>query len=157
MDQIRRRVNAITLYQPTTLLLGAFRMKGVPFTVGDERPTLIDIPGPGLEYQDQTVVGEAAILGWLDRRYPHPELFPSPLEEYAKASTLAHALTTSPELCRSVYYSHTSPPIDRAPHRPFLLGQLPNIADLALWVGLNATRHPAAEDWGNHIFAGAEF
>lgn len=141
----------ITLFAPTPLILGAFALKGITHDLGVVRNALPDVPGPSLEFQDTVVVGEAAILGWLDRRYPVPALFPLPLDLYSKAATLAHALGETPSLADTILKAHV-----KGPRRtPFLFGMQPTIADLALWRGLKDENHPHADAWAAHLFAGA--
>jgi glutathione S-transferase len=146
----RRPATTVAFHNPTDIVLGAAKLKGLNYTVQYDRRTLPEVPGPSLTLKDHIVVGEAAILGWLDRRYPCPELFPSPLDLYSKAATLAHGLTTNPQLAKSILHAHTN----GAERRKYLFGPEPNIADLALWVALKQTQHPSALDWAEHLFEG---
>jgi glutathione S-transferase len=121
---------AIELFEPTPLVRAAMYFKQLTWIDGGQRKTLLEIPGPALSCDLHTVVGEASILGWLDRRYPYPEMFPASLEHYARASTLAHALTTQLTTAKMLWTA-----MQYRPHS-FLTGPSPNIADLALVVAL---------------------
>jgi glutathione S-transferase len=123
----------ITLTEPTPLIQLALQLKQQTYVVSHEpRTALKEIPGPALIQNGTIVVGEQAILGWLDRRYPVPMLFPIHSDTYAKACTLANAFTSSPELAREIWE------VKRKEPAAFLLGDLPTIADLCLHLALDA-------------------
>ena len=154
MDSESRKPQAIVhIHHPTDLILGATKLKGLNYEIRSDRQSLPEISGPSLTYKDHVVVGEAAVLGWLDRRYPYPELFPSPLDSYAKAATLAHALLSNPQLAPTILQAHQT----GHHNRKYLFGQEPNIADLALWSALKQIGHLFAHDWAEHLFQGELF
>jgi len=129
----------IILYQPTPLIELAFQFKQIPYTPSPEpRTRLLELDGPALEFQTTFVVSEPAILGWLDKRYPYPELFPNDPATYGRACTLAYAMGQDPvaaEMLWETYESRTT---------LFLTGDEPSIADLVLLVKLNASKHAGA-------------
>lgn len=137
-----------TLTAPTDLILAALRIKEQPFTIADHRDALPDIEGPALIFRDTVVIGEAAVLGWIDRRYPWPDLFPAEPELYAKASTLAHALEQTPDLAHSLWGALSHPKHLYL----YLLGPTPTIADLALWAALTKVDTEAADQFKCFLF-----
>ena len=140
--------NEIVLTHPTPIIEAALKTKQQPFTVQSERRALRDIPGPSLTFRETIVIGEAAILGWIDRRYPLPSLFPADIDSYAKAATLAHALENDPSQARGLFDLITSP---QHIHN-FLLGASPTIADLALQLALEKVDPDAAEQFGDALY-----
>jgi glutathione S-transferase len=117
----------IILYQPTPLIELAFQFKQIPYTPSTEpRTRLLELDGPALEFQTTFVVSEPAILGWLDKRYPYPELFPNDPATYARACTLTYAMEQNPTTAGLLWETHETRTT------PFLIGDDPCIADLAL-------------------------
>jgi glutathione S-transferase len=129
----------IILYQPTPLIELAFQFKQIPYTPSPEpRTRLLELDGPALEFQTTFVVSEPAILGWLDKRYPYPELFPNDPVVYARACTLAYAMEQDAATAGLLWETHETRTT------PFLTGEDPCIADLVLLAKLRtieSTRH----------------
>lgn len=141
--------NDIVLSQPTPLIEAALKTKQQLYTISKTRDALPEVPGPALVFRDVVVIGEAAILGWIDRRYPLPSLFPADLATYAVAATLAHALEANPEQASDLYAATRKPEHTTA----FLQGTSPNIADIALMLALEKTDPDAAEEFGKVLYA----
>jgi glutathione S-transferase len=140
--------NGITLSHPTPIIVAALRAKNQTWDTNDKRSALKEITGPALVFRDTIVIGEASILGWIDRRYPLPSLFPSELDLYAKASTIAYALEQAPEQAPTLWAA-----MKHKTHlTAFLLGNMPTIADLALWGALQKTDADAADAFEARLF-----
>lgn len=120
----------ITLYNPTPLIDLAVQFKNMshPVQLEETRNLMPEVPGPALQFDTHVAVGEAAVLGWLERRFPAPVIFPQDIELYARASTLAHAILSNPDCITPLWDALKSRP------HPFLTGNAPNLADLAMCV-----------------------
>ncbi len=145
--------NEIVLNQPTPIVIAALKVKNQAWTVSEGREALPDIEGPALIFRDTVVLGEASILGWLDRRYPLPSLFPSDVDLYARVATLAHALELHPEQAPRLWEA-----LQDADHKTdFLAGRHPTIADLALWAALRKLDPEAADEFEERLFSVEDF
>ena len=138
----------IILYEPSRLIISAFQFKGHPFEVGERRQVLREVSGPALTHGVDIVIGEAAILGWLERRYPCPNLFPQELSAYSRAATMAHALCLHPETAPNVWIAIQCSP------SPYLFGDVPNFADLALYTTMLSHGESSHEfcTWADGLF-----
>lgn len=119
----------LVVYQPTELILGVLKFKNIPYTLGGTREFLVEVEGPAISFGSDSVVGQTEVLGWLDRRYPFPTLFPQPHDEYSRAATVAYALDSGQVDPVFIYEN-------RDPEREFLISRNPTIADVTLAVKL---------------------
>ena len=135
----------ITLYDPTPLIRLALDFKHVDVDLHiskKPREILADIKGPALTHNNHVLIGEPSVLGWIDRRFPAPTIFPHDLEVYTKAATLAHAIMTDQAAANELWKAFKNGT------SPFLTGPVPNIADLALITHLDQLpASNAARDW----------
>jgi hypothetical protein len=129
----------LLLFEPTDIIVSAVEMKGAPYQIATQpRKRLIEVPGPALQYEHLTIVGEETILHWLDRRFPWPLLLPSQEEPYAKAGTLIAALKHNPRLAIPIWEAHKKESL------PHILGSSPSLVDLYLLKALGTIEHQEA-------------
>ena len=154
----------------------ALALKGVPVTWVDvdpaDRSPLVALSGqelvPVLEAGDEVVPDSAAILAWLERRFPEPQLWPADPAQRALAdiavawfngvwkvapnaidAELGAAAPDAERIARlSAEMSATLPWLEALLHgRDFLLGDAPGVLDLVAFPFLKyGVQAPAAED-----------
>lgn len=84
---------SVKLYNGTALIRTALEVKGIHFVEPKEEPPYGGaVDAPILEDDGDYPGGEAAILGYIDRKYPFPPFFPQSPTEYARVQTLYDAL-----------------------------------------------------------------
>lgn len=135
----------IKLFEPTNLILMAFAIKKVKRKIDQNKQRIVKIKGPTLVFQDQLVVGENAVIGWLDRRHPFPPLLPHDPYEYGKIASFIHALETSPENCNDLW------DVLKVSKQEFIGGKDPNLADLHLLISMRKIGHSSWRLFGEKI------
>jgi len=135
----------IVLHHPTDMLIDVANYKSLDYSIADERNTLPDVEGVALTFGPEIIIGECHIIGWIDRRYPYPPLYPSSPEEYSRIATVQYALSTN-QICPKVMLrsKHTD--------KPFLFFHYPTIADLTLARKLRGESCPVTQAYVDSVF-----